>query len=69
MTASDSTASTNFKFTLCGRPGTCCPVVEQVSDQEYTITDDFGGSVRITREQLALMQTVVDHARTGVQEA
>jgi hypothetical protein len=63
------TSESNFKFTLCGRPGTCCPVVEQTSDTEYTITDDFGGSVKITQEQMALMQAVVDHAKTQTTQA
>lgn len=56
-------ATTQFTFTLCGRPGTCCPVVEQINESEYTIKDDFGGSVRVTLEQMGLMQAVVDHAK------
>jgi len=55
---------TNYKFTLCGRPGTCCPVVEQLDDSTYRITDDHGGSVLITPEQMVLLQAVVDHAVT-----
>ena len=50
-----------FKYTLCGRPGTCCPVVEQISEDVFTITDDFGGKVQITKEQMSLMQPVLDH--------
>lgn len=55
-----------WNYTLCGRNGSCCPVVEQVDDDTYRVTDDHGGSVLLTNEQVCLMQTVIDHARTRV---
>jgi hypothetical protein len=47
------------KIVLCGNPkGGCCPVVD-ISDNEnkVTITDDYGGQVRMTKEQYKLLKT------------
>lgn len=52
-----------WSYTLCGRNGSCCPVVTQSDADEYTITDDHGGSVRLTTEQVKLMQVVIDHIK------
>ena len=52
--------SDRWSFTLCGRNGSCCPVVTQTGADEFTIVDDFGGSVKLTSEQVSLMQTVID---------
>ena len=41
------------KFKLCGE-GKCCPEVE-VKNDEIVITDDFGGKVKLTREQVRIL--------------
>lgn len=51
-----------WSYTLCGR-NSCCPVVTQINDDEFTITDDFGGSVKLTTEQVKLLQHVIDHVQ------
>lgn len=53
-----------WSFTLCGRNGNCCPVVTQTNEQEFIITDDFGGSVKLTTEQVKLLQHVIDYVQT-----
>lgn len=40
--------------TLCARK-TCCPILEKVGENSYKITDDFGGSIVIDREQAKLI--------------
>jgi len=37
---------------LC-RAGSCCPIVEKVGDNAFTITDDYLGSVKLTGEEIA----------------
>jgi len=41
------------KFKLCGE-GKCCPEVE-VNKDEIVITDDDGGRVKLTREQVKIL--------------
>ncbi len=59
----ESSQKQSWSYTLCGRNGSCCPVVTQTSEQEYTISDDYGGVVRLTAEQVELLQSVVDHVK------
>ena len=54
--------SERWSVTLCGRNGSCCPVVTQSADGGYEITDDYGGRVVLTAEQMRLLHTAVDHA-------
>ena len=36
---------------------TCCPVLEEFEQQgQYQITDDYGGKVILTKEELALLK-------------
>lgn len=50
----------NNSVRLC-RAGSCCPIVEKVSDNEYSITDDFEGKVKITKDQLSILKEAIDH--------
>jgi len=45
------------KIILCGKPHGCCPTVEDI---EYgkLIKDDFGGEVKLTKEQFEIMKKV-----------
>lgn len=56
--------STQWRFTLCGRGGTCCPTVTHQLNGEYVIADDHGGAVRLTHEEMQLLQAAVDHAKS-----
>lgn len=44
-----------MKMMLCGRSGGCCPIVEQDGD-EFTITDDYGGVVRLTKKEMEVLR-------------
>jgi len=48
-------------ITMCGRPGACCPVlgIPEANEKYYTITDDYGGKVKLTKEQLYKLQGTV----------
>lgn len=50
----------NNKIMLC-RPGSCCPIIEKVSDEEYNITDDYNGKVVITKDQLKMLKDAIEH--------
>lgn len=52
-----------IKSKLCGRGNTCCPEVEQTSESNFTITDDFGGKVSLTREEFFMLQDVINQAK------
>lgn len=43
------------EFTMCGRPGACCPVAKIYNNGEIIITDDYGGIVKVTKEQLLVL--------------
>lgn len=36
---------------LC-RQGSCCPIVEKVGENEFTVKDDYEGSVKLTGEEI-----------------
>lgn len=46
---------------MCGIPGKCCPVlgIPEKGENLYTIRDDYGGKVKMTKEQLQAIQGVV----------
>ncbi len=44
----------NNQVVLCGR-GKCCPILKEKSNEEIIITDDYGGSITIKKEQAALI--------------
>lgn len=37
---------------LC-RAGSCCPIVEKIGENEFTITDDYDGKVKLTGEEIS----------------
>jgi hypothetical protein len=45
-----------IKYTMCGRSGSCCPVLTEVEDNKFTITDDYQGKVVLTKEELSLLK-------------
>ena len=47
------------KIALC-RQGSCCPSIEQ-SEKGYTLTDDFGGSIALNRDEVRLLKQAGDH--------
>lgn len=45
---------------LCCKKGSC-PIVERVSDDKFTIVDDFDGKVQITKDQMTILKKVIEH--------
>lgn len=45
------------RLTLCGVQGCCPTVVIDHNSDEVTITDDFGGKVKLTKEQWRMART------------
>jgi hypothetical protein len=43
------------KLVLCGKSGSCCPTIHFDIDNNVTITDDFGGSVKISAAEFAIL--------------
>ena len=41
----------------CGR-GACCPELHDNEDGTYFIVDDYGGKVKLTKEQLKQLQSL-----------
>jgi hypothetical protein len=48
-----------LKFTMCAGKS-CCPVLTQIEDQTFTITDDYEGKVVLTKEELKLLKGFLD---------
>lgn len=46
----------NGSVTLCGRAdGKCCPTMQVIDEHRVKITDDYGNSIIVTKEEAALM--------------
>jgi len=37
---------------ICGRPGKCCPMAYEIELDKYLVTDDDGGEVILTRDNI-----------------
>ena len=44
-------------YNLCGR-GACCPHLHDNEDGTFTITDDYGGKVKLTKDELQQLQSL-----------
>jgi|Laugresu1bdmlbdd_1035124.scaffolds.fasta_scaffold40075_4 hypothetical protein len=47
-----------FKYTLCGRNGSCCPVITE-NENDISISDDFGGQIKLTKEEFIMLKEAV----------
>jgi hypothetical protein len=45
-----------LKYTMCSGKS-CCPILTELEDGTFTITDDFNGKVLLTKEELTLLKT------------
>lgn len=50
---------------LC-RDGSCCPIVERVNDNEFTISDDYDGKVRLTKDEVQMLREAIEHLDKNV---
>ena len=44
-----------IKYTMCSGKS-CCPILTEVDDNKFTITDDYNGKVILTKEELHLLK-------------
>jgi len=44
-----------IKYTMCSNK-TCCPVLTETDDNNFTITDDYNGKVLLTKAELVLLK-------------
>ncbi len=44
-----------LKYTMCSGKS-CCPVLTEIEDNKFTITDDYDGKVVLTKEELTLLK-------------
>lgn len=53
----DLATAPNGGVVLCGRRGhnACCPILSKDEEGNIVITDDFGGSVKMSLEQASLI--------------
>lgn len=50
---------------LC-RTGSCCPIVEKVNENEFTISDDYNGKVRLTKDEVQMLKSAIEHLDKNV---
>ena len=56
MSNLNSNKKEKIKYTMCANKS-CCPVLEELSDGNFQITDDYEGKVLLTKEELTLLKT------------
>jgi hypothetical protein len=49
------------KIVLTCRQGSCCPILEKVSEDEYTLSDDYNNVAKIRKEHLSLLKQAIEH--------
>lgn len=47
--------SSKLKYKMCANKS-CCPVLTEIEDNKFTITDDYDGKVLLTKEELDLLK-------------
>jgi hypothetical protein len=48
-----------MKYTLCSNK-TCCPVLTEIEDDKFILTDDYEGQVVLTKEELGLLKNFLN---------
>lgn len=51
---------TETKIALC-RQGSCCLTLEKRGEDEFWMTDDYGGSVKLDKNDLSLFADAAKH--------
>lgn len=47
------------RIVLC-KKGSCCPIVTNDADGGIKITDDFGGAVKLDKDEVEMLKRVLD---------
>lgn len=45
---------------MCKKGSNCCPIIEK-TDDGFQVSDDFGGLVKLDREQAAMLKEALEH--------
>ena len=53
-----------YKYTLCGRGGSCCPVINE-EENAFTISDDYGGKIKLTKEEFLMLKEAVENYQSS----
>lgn len=48
-----------LRYVMCSGK-TCCPILTEIEDNKFTITDDYEGKVLLTRDELNLLKNFLD---------
>jgi hypothetical protein len=48
-----------LKYKMCANKS-CCPELVQVDESTFTITDDYEGKVKLTKDELSLLKKYLD---------
>lgn len=48
-----------IKYTMCSN-NSCCPVLTELDDNKFMITDDYEGEVVITKDELKLLKNFLN---------
>lgn len=51
---------------LCREGSRCCPIVEKVNENEFTISDDYNGKVRLTKDEVQMLKSAIEHLDKNV---
>lgn len=51
--------STN-QIKLCVKGRSCCPIVEKVDEDTFTISDDYNGQVKLTKNEFVMLQEAIE---------
>lgn len=48
-----------LKYKMCANKS-CCPVLTELEDNTFTITDDYNGKVTLSKDELILLKQFLD---------
>jgi len=55
----NQSVSKRLKYTMCSN-NSCCPVISEIENNQFIITDDYEGKVTITRDELLLLKNFLN---------
>jgi hypothetical protein len=54
-----SRSQEKIHYKMCNNQS-CCPILSEIEDNKFTITDDYEGKVLLTRDELKLLKTFLN---------
>lgn len=53
-----------LKYTMCSKDS-CCPVITEIENDKFMITDDYEGQVVISKDELLLLKNFLNDNLKG----